>query len=122
MTRNPVAAAMSEDRGPGSLESHIRKLMKDLGLWGFHPHSSRYSAKGFPDWLIVGPHKIIFRELKSEYGRVTPEQRQVGEMLRRAGQSWGIWRPSDLLSGQIGRELTDLASLQQHLFDYGEPA
>ena len=72
--------------------------------------------------MIIGPRKVIFRELKSEYGTLTPEQRQVGEMLQRAGQSWRVWRPSDLLSGQIGRELTELAALQEHLFTYGKPA
>lgn len=122
MTRNPVAAAMPEDRGPGSLESHLRKLLDDLGLWGYHPRTSQRSAKGWPDWVIIGPRKVIFRELKSEYGTLTPEQRQVGEMLQRAGQSWRVWRPSDLLSGQIGRELTELAALQEHLFTYGKPA
>lgn len=32
-----IAAAMSEDRGPDSLDAHVRRLMKDLGLWGYHP-------------------------------------------------------------------------------------
>jgi hypothetical protein len=39
-------------------------------------------------------------------------------MLKHAGQSFAVWRPSDLLSGRIVRELTDLAadSLQGELF------
>ena len=122
MTRNPVAAAMPEDRGPNSLDAHLRRLLRDLNLWGFHPRTSIGSEPGWPDWTIIGPRKIIFRELKSEYGRVTPEQQHVGEMLQRAGQSWAVWRPSSLLSGEIGRELTNLAAWQQSLFDYGEPA
>jgi hypothetical protein len=117
-----LAAAMPEDRGPGSLETHLRKLMADLGLWGFHPHTSQRSAKGWPDWVIIGPRKIIFRELKSEHGTLTPEQKQVGEMLQRAGQNWRVWRPSDLLSGQIAKELTEIAARQESLFAYGKPA
>lgn len=117
------AAAMPEDRGPGSLESHLRKLLADLGLWGYHPHSSQCSAKGWPDWTIIGPRKVIFRELKSEMGTLSPEQKRVGEMLQRAGQSWRVWRPSDLLSGQIARELTEIAAVQEHLFkSEGRPA
>ena len=117
-----AAAAMPEDRGAGSLEAHLRELIADLDLWGFHPHTSQRSAKGWPDWVIIGPRKVIFRELKSQHGALTPEQRQVGEMLQRAGQSWRVWRPSDLLSGQIARELTEVAGLQESLFTYGKPA
>jgi hypothetical protein len=116
------AAAMPEDRGPGSLEAHLRKMLADLGLWAYHPHTSRRSTPGWPDWVILGPRKIIFRELKSERGTLTPEQKRVGEMLQRAGQSWRVWRPSDLLSGQIAKELTEVAGLQESLFTYGKPA
>ena len=95
------------------------KLLADLGLWGYHPYSSRRSTPGWPDWTIIGPRKVIFRELKSEYGRVTPEQQRVGDMLTRTGQSWRVWRPSDQLSGQIARELTEIAAVQGSLFPSG---
>jgi hypothetical protein len=111
-----LASAMAEDRGPDSLEAHLRKLLADLDLWGFHPHTSQRSAKGWPDWVIIGSRKVIFRELKSETGALTPEQKQVGEMLQRAGQSWRVWRPSDLMSGQIAKELTEVAGIQGTLF------
>jgi hypothetical protein len=114
--RKALAARMPEDRGPDSLEAHIRRLMADLGLWAYHPRSSVGSQKGWPDWTIIGPHKVLFRELKSEYGRLTPEQQEVGDMLRHAGQNWRVWRPSDLLSGQIARELTEVAAVQTQLF------
>jgi hypothetical protein len=115
---DPRALAMSEDRGPDSLDAHVRKLLADLGLWGYHVRNSKGSEPGFPDWLIIGPHRVIYRELKSETGTLTAEQRRVGEMLKRAGQSWKVWRPSDLLAGRIGRELSDLAAdrLQGELF------
>ena len=113
---------MPEDRGPGSLEAHLRKLLDDLGLWGYHPYTSRRSTPGWPDWTIIGTRRVIFRELKSERGVLSPEQKQVGEMLQRAGQSWRVWRPSDLLSGQIAWELTEVAGLQEALFTCGKPA
>jgi hypothetical protein len=95
---------MTEDRGRDSLEAHIRRLMKDLGLWGYHPRRSERSEKGWPDWAIIGT-RIIYRELKTERGKVTPEQQAVGERIRAAGGDWAVWRPRHLLSGCIAREL-----------------
>jgi hypothetical protein len=110
-----LAAAMAEDRGPGSLEAHVRKLIADLGLFGYHPRNSKGSQAGWPDWVIVGT-RIIYRELKSEHGTVSPEQRHVGELITRAGGNWAVWRPSDLLSRKIEKELTELAAIQIALF------
>ena len=58
--------------------------------------------------MIIG-RKVIYRELKTEAGRLTREQEEVGRRLQRAGANWRVWRPSDLLSGQLLRELTELA-------------
>jgi hypothetical protein len=107
---------MPEDRGPDSLDAHVRRYIADLGLFGYHPRNSKGSEPGWPDWVIIGPHKVIFRELKSESGTVTPEQARVGQMLQRAGQSWKVWRPSDLYDRTIARELTELAAIQEALF------
>lgn len=114
---HPLAAAMSEDRGPDSLDAHVRRLMKDLGLMGHHVEKSldldtgrtNVSRKGFPDWIIVGPNGVLFRELKTEKGRVATEQREWLGALTLAGEDAGVWRPSDLLSGQIARELTAIS-------------
>lgn len=116
MTRNPVAAAMPEDRGPDSLEANVRKLMADLGLFGYHPRVSKGSQAGWPDWVIIGRAGILFRELKSESGTVTPEQRHVGELIVRAGGNWAVWRPRQLLDGTIARELAGVAALQLTLW------
>jgi hypothetical protein len=115
VTRNPVAAAMPEDRGPDSLDAHVRRLMADLGLWGYHVRNSKGSEKGWPDWVIIG-RRIIHRELKAEHGMLTPEQRTVGARITQSGGNWKVWRPSDLLSGQIARELTEVAAVQTELF------
>jgi hypothetical protein len=34
----------------------------------------------------------IFRELKSNTGRLSPEQRIWGKHM---GDAWGVWRPTD---------------------------
>jgi len=115
MTRNPIAAAMLEDRGPDSLDAHVRRLMKDLDLWGYHTRLSKGSEKGWPDWVIVG-NGILYRELKTETGTLTPEQRAVGSRITRAGGNWAVWRPRDLLNGTIARQLAHIAAVQERLF------
>ena len=74
MIRDPRAATMPEDRGPDSLDAHVRKLMADLGLFGYHTRNSKGSTAGWPDWVIIGRVGILYRELKTEHGTVTPEQ------------------------------------------------
>jgi hypothetical protein len=106
-----IAAAMSEDRGPDSLDAHVRRLMADLGLWGYHPLNSIGSRQGWPDWTIIGT-RIIHRELKSERGTLRPEQRAVGDRILAAGGDWAVWRPTDLLSLRIARELTAISGLK----------
>ncbi len=51
--------------------------------------------KGFPDLVISGPGGCIFRELKSEKGKVAPEQQTWIDMLTNAGEDAKVWRPSD---------------------------
>jgi hypothetical protein len=116
MTRDPRAAAMTEDRGPDSLDAHVRKLIADLGLFGYHPKNSKGSQAGWPDWVIIGRAGILYRELRTEHGTVSADQRHVGELITRAGGNWGVWRPRQLLDGTIARELAGLAAIQLELF------
>jgi hypothetical protein len=101
---------MSEDRGPDSLAAHVRKLMKDLGLLGYHTLRSLGSEQGYPDWTICGPGGVLFRELKRQGRNPTPAQQRWLDALAAAGQDAGVWRPADLLSGQIARELAAISS------------
>ncbi len=103
------AALMPEDRGPHSLEAQVIAGLKVLGLYGYHPRNSIGSARGWPDWVIVGDRGVLFRELKTETGTLSPEQRAVGSKLTRAGQDWAVWRPRDLYSGVILRQLQEIA-------------
>jgi hypothetical protein len=101
---------MSEDRGPDSLDAHVRRLMKDLGLWGYHPLNSIGSRQGWPDWTILGAW-IMHRELKRQSGKLTADQQMVGDLIQAAKGDWDVWRPVDLLSGRIARELAALAGI-----------
>jgi hypothetical protein len=102
---------MSEDRGPDSLDAHVRRLMKDLNLRGYHTRDSRRSPSGYPDWTIAGRRGVLFRELKREGKDPTPAQREWLYDLTVAGADAGVWRPSDLLSGRIQREMTAISYL-----------
>ena len=107
-----IAAAMTEDRGRDSLDAHVRRLCDDLDLLRYHTHDSRRSPRGFPDLVVCGLGGVLFRELKTQRGTVKPEQQAWLDTLAAAGADAGVWRPADLLSGRIGRELAALAGLK----------
>lgn len=52
-------------------------------------------AKGFPDLLLTREGDLLFAELKSEKGKVSPEQQQWIDALKKTGHPAEIWRPSD---------------------------
>jgi hypothetical protein len=103
-------AAIASQMTEAKLQETVRQLCKNLGLFHYHPFDSRRSEPGWPDSVVIGYGGIIFRELKSERGVVSTDQRQVGHMIRAAGGSWGVWRPSDLFAGTIAAELAELAT------------
>lgn len=74
-----------------------------------HSHDPLRDRRGFPDCVLLGTRAAAFRELKSESGRVSPEQRQTGARITAAGLDWAVWRPADLESGRIEIELAMLS-------------
>lgn len=51
---------------------------------------------GFPDLLAVRGPRLVAIELKTEAGRVAPEQREWHTDLAAAGAEVYMWRPSDI--------------------------
>lgn len=88
-----------------SLQVAVAQMCDLYGIAWYHTHDSRRSPAGWPDLALCGAHGFITRELKNEYGKTTPEQERWGWMLRQSGISWEVWRPADLRSGRIQREL-----------------
>jgi hypothetical protein len=86
------------------LQAAVVKLCKLYGLRWHHQRYSIGSAAGWPDLVIAG-RTILFRELKREDGKVTRAQHDWAITLGIAGQNWDTWRPSDLASGRIQKEL-----------------
>lgn len=89
-----------------NLMEMIRQMCRLLGVDAFHVHDSRRSwGPGFPDLVMVGGSGILYRECKGSDGVLRPEQRRWGAVITRAGGDWAVWRPCDLQSGVIRRQL-----------------
>lgn len=71
------------------------------------PHHCNGQA-GMPDLLIIGRRRLLWPEIKGDTTPVRREQREFGEALTEAGQSWCVWRPDDMRSGRIEMELQAL--------------
>jgi hypothetical protein len=52
---------------------------------------------GFVDTVLIHPGRglVLFRELKTDTGRLTPEQERWLAALTAAGADAGVWRPKD---------------------------
>lgn len=82
----------------------VRVLCRRYRLLPYHTFDSRRSEPGFPDVVLVGT-RVLWRELKGERNGLTWAQAQWGRHLKAAGQDWAVWRPRDLRSGVIEREM-----------------
>ena len=93
------------------LQRHVLLVAKALGWISYHTHDSRRSDPGFPDLALAHPaqRRVMFRELKTQRGRYRPMQREWLEMMDQAGLDAGTWRPADVVSGRIERELRSRA-------------
>jgi hypothetical protein len=72
----------------------------------------RGDGVGWLDIHILGAGGVIYAELKTATGRLTAEQAQYKADLEAAGCTVRVWRPADLLSGAIQR---DLAAIRRPL-------
>lgn len=101
-----VASQMTEK----SLQAQVITTARTAGWLVYHTHDSRRSQPGFPDLVLVHPRRqlVLYRELKTERGRVRPEQRQWLTALAEAGADAGVWRPSDWLGERVVAELMGL--------------
>lgn len=80
------------------LREQIRTLCNVYGWLMYFTHNSRRSPAGFPDLVLAHPEKgrVIYAELKSDNGRVTPEQVSWLDALSACGQETYVWRPDDI--------------------------
>ena len=91
------------DGKPVITEKHLQELVRKsallLGYKYFHVWNSMHSPKGFPDICMVRPKdgRLIFLELKSAKGKVTPEQQEWIDALGKVAESVEVRvvRPAD---------------------------
>lgn len=101
--RGLVAARMTE----AQLQAMVVTAARTLGWLVYHTHDSRRSQPGFPDLVLVHPvqRRVLWRELKTERGRVSSAQDEWIHALTRAGQDVAVWRPADYLDGSVLADL-----------------
>jgi hypothetical protein len=100
--------------------AHFRPAMNARGDWRTPVAAD---GKGFPDLVMVSAHALLFVELKSDKGKVTPEQLDWINRLMHKSHEWDknttgvneymlgtdVWRPSDWTNGAIEKILKDWA-------------
>jgi hypothetical protein len=92
------------------LQARVIEMARALGLAVHWQRDSRRAEPGFPDLVIAGPRGVLFAELKSEAGRLSPQQRFWQHILVASGARWRLWRPADLDCGLIDEDLAALAA------------
>ena len=84
-------------------QAHVALVARMKGWLVYHTYDSRRSEPGFPDLVLVR-EKVLFRELKTDQGRVSPAQKVWAETLEQAESDYKLWRPS--MMKEIYKELT----------------
>ena len=96
MTPEQLQATLIRAMPEKELQAHVIDLAEALGWRWYHVHDSRRSPSGFPDLCMCRSARLIFAELKAEWGRTRPDQVHWLNALREAGAETYIWRPSDI--------------------------
>jgi hypothetical protein len=74
------------------IDAIVQAEADDLHLLAVHfPDSRRVTARGWVDWVIIGPRGMLFRENKGNGDALSGEQRALGYVLQALGQNWAVW-------------------------------
>jgi hypothetical protein len=106
MTRDEYRADIARGMKEAALQAQVIAMARELGFFVYHTHDSRRSEPGFPDLVLAhgARGRLLFRELKTQTGRLSDAQRRVLAELGGAADV-GVWRPLDLLEGRVLAEL-----------------
>jgi len=97
---------MNDDVSEAGFQAAIMDMAAWCGWRRFHPRTVRTAdarhltafagESGFPDLVLVHRNRgIIFAELKTHRGRLTPQQELWRADLEAAGAEYYLWRPAD---------------------------
>lgn len=78
-----------------AFQGSVVDLAKICGWAVYHTLRSEGSEPGWPDLVLSRDDVILFRELKTEKGKVSKAQQEWIDRLLAAGLDAGVWRPSD---------------------------
>jgi hypothetical protein len=79
------------------LQSTIKAAALECGYKYYHTQVSLYSARGFPDLVMVRNGRLLLWELKGPHGKPTPAQLEWIEALKQVpGVDARIVTPDDL--------------------------
>lgn len=89
-------------------QAQVVETAKTLGWLVYHTHDSRRSEPGFPDLVMVHERKgiVLYRELKTQTGTTSSDQKKWLGVLSAVGSDAGVWRPEDWVSRRIQSELS----------------
>lgn len=109
--RDEVVRALDRAVSEAELQANVLELARLLGWRTFHARPARTQdgwvtpvagdGKGFPDVLALRGERLVVAELKTEAGRLEPEQRAWLDAFRAAGAAVYVWRPRHWRSGEI---------------------
>lgn len=74
----------------GYAHMHVRRTVGRGRRW-----TTGTSVKGWPDFAFWREQRFFLAELKSETGKLSPDQTNIIRSLRQAGVDVYVWRPSD---------------------------
>lgn len=76
-------------------QAEVVRAARLLGWTAYHTHDSRRSEPGWPDLALVRD-RLVMAELKTDTGRISPDQQRWLDLLDRAGIETYVWRPRDI--------------------------
>ena len=100
-----VHRALANQMPERELQDLVRQTAIARGWLFYHTRNSRGSDKGFLDCHIVRGKTRLVRELKTQTGKLTDEQKVWFAAHRLLGDDVDVWRPSHWYDGTIEREL-----------------
>lgn len=87
----------------------VLDLCEIYGVLVHHCYDGRLcEGSGLPDLIIVGRHRVLFAELKSDRGQLSSKQTTWRYKLIAAGAYWVCWTPADLDNGAVASALSEL--------------
>ena len=108
ITAAEARVKMIESWTEKQLQEHVIGLARGLGWWAYHTYDSRRSQPGYPDLHLIRGSHSMFRELKTKRGKLSPAQVDCSAVMLGAGLDFAVWRPADVISGEIVRQLREL--------------